>query len=130
MLAFFTDVDHFTAFTHEISRFATLGLLPLFELIVSRRDILEAYKWSREYLFNSLRERGIDTTRLTIAGGLLSCGTGYGMTPVDPFFDQSDRELHRAFHEILVEFLEQARPRSMLSMSVPFAPTADKCVGH
>ena len=33
--------------------------IPLFELIVSRRDILEAYKWSREYVFNSLRERGI-----------------------------------------------------------------------
>ena len=33
------------------------------------------------------------------------------MTTIIPFFDQNDKELNRAIHEILVEFLEQAMRR-------------------
>ncbi|MFC1925665.1 FAD-binding oxidoreductase [Chloroflexota bacterium] len=111
LFAFFTQADHFTSFTHEMSKWATMGMFPLFELIVSRRDILETLKWSREYLFDSLKERGIDPTRLPIISGLLSAGTGNGMTTTEPFVDQSDKEFNNVVHEIWLEFLEQARRR-------------------
>ncbi len=101
-------------FGRDMNQMATLGNLPLLETNVSRRDILEAYKWSREYFFNSLAEKGIDKARLQFITGLLSSGTGYGMTTVIPFLDQSDPELVRAIHEIWVEFLEQARRRGYI----------------
>ena len=95
----------------EMGKLGTLGEQPLFELIVSRRDHLEALKWTREYVFNSLRERGFDPASISIISGLLSAGTGNGMTTTIPHFDQNNRELSEAIHEMWLEFLEQAMRR-------------------
>jgi len=46
-----------------------------------------------------------------MVSGLLSSGTGSGMTTIVPFTDQNDRELRQAIYEILVEYLEQAMRR-------------------
>jgi len=103
--------ENFIPLVREMGKLGTMGEQPMFELIVSRRDILEALKWSREWIFNSLAEKGIDRAKLTIISVLLSAGTGYGMTSVVPMFDQNDQELSRVIHELLVEFLEQAMRR-------------------
>lgn len=104
---------HFNDFPHELSKHATLGMLPLFETIVSRRDHLEIYKWSREFIFSSLEKRGIDKTKLHIISGLLSSGPGFGLTTVIPYVDQSDKKIAGAIHEIWLEFLEQATQRGV-----------------
>lgn len=109
--AYFTNVDNFTIWAHDMGRQATLGLIPLFENIVSRRNILESMKWSREYLFNSFREKGVDATKIPIVSGLLSVGTGNGMTFTDPYLDQSNPEIISTVREIWMEFLEQNRRR-------------------
>ena len=98
-------------FAHEISQMGTLGQLPLFELILSRRDILEAFKFTRAFVLNGLIERGVDPTTVPLISCLLSAGTGYGMISVIPAFNASDKKLAKAIHEMLVEWLEQAMRR-------------------
>jgi glycolate oxidase len=100
--------QNFTTFTRGMSMLATMGQMPLFELILPRRDMLQSYKWTSEYLSKALEERGIDRSRLPIIAGLSSSGTGSGITSVVPLTDQSDEELCRAIYEIQVEYLEQA----------------------
>ena len=101
----------FLQWAHDMNKMATLGLEPLLELIVSRRDILECFKWSREYLFKELADHGIDKSKIPYITGLLSSGPGYGMTTVIPYLDQSDPERLKAIREIWMNFLEQARRR-------------------
>jgi FAD/FMN-containing dehydrogenase len=100
-----------------MSKLGSMGEQPLFELIVSRRDCLEALKWTREYVFTSLRERGFDPTKIPTISGLLPAGTGSGMTTTVPHFDQNNRELSEAIHEIWVEFLEQGMRRGYVPES-------------
>ncbi len=95
----------------DTGRMATYGQFPLMELMVSRRDILEAYKWSREFYFNALAKRGMDRNAIPIISVLLFAEPGHGMTSVTPMIDQSDRELVKMIHEFMVEFLEQAMRR-------------------
>jgi len=101
----------FNTFVQDMNQMATLGLTPLFETFVSRRDLLEIFKWSREYFLRSLRERGIDTSRVPAMAGLSSAGIGYGISSIVPLIDQNDSELVKAVHEILVEYFEQAMRR-------------------
>jgi FAD/FMN-containing dehydrogenase len=102
---------NFNKFVQDMNQMATLGLIPLFETFISRRDVLEIFKWSREYFLNSLRERGIDTSRLPLMAGLASAGTGYGISSIVPLLDQNDPELVRAVHEMLMEYFKQAMRR-------------------
>ena len=101
----------FVSFVQDTGKLATYGQFPLFELMLSRRDILEAYKWSREWIFNTLEKKGADRTKTNIVGGILSAWTGSGMITIIPLFDQSDTELHVKIHETLVEWLEQSMRR-------------------
>jgi len=103
--------ENFIPVVREMSKLNSMGEQPLFELILSRRDTLEAFKWSREWVFNALRERGFDPAEIPLISGLLSAGTGTGMTTVEPLFDQNDKELTSAISEMLPEFLEQAMRR-------------------
>jgi len=103
--------ENFVPLVREMSKLGSMGEQPMFELIVSRRDCLEALKWTREYVFNSLRERGFDPTKIPTISGCLPAGTGSGMTTTVPHFDQNDRELSEAIHEMWVEFLEQGMRR-------------------
>jgi len=103
-----TLTENFLKAVQDTGKMATQGQFPLFELIVSRRDELEAYKWSREFVINGLEERGYDRTNIPMISGMLAAGTGSGMTTVIPLIDQSDRELLNAMHELMTEWLEQA----------------------
>jgi len=100
----------FLDFAHDMNNMATMGSVPLLELIVSRRDILDNYKWGREFFFNRLKEKGIDT-RMQLITGLLSSGPGYGMTTFIPFLDETDKELHREVYEMWGDFLELSAQR-------------------
>jgi len=103
--------QNFTHFTHGMSKFATFGSVPLFELILPRSQILESYKWTREYLFSSLEKNGIDKNKLAMISGVLSSGTGMGMTTIVPFTPENDQELRDKMLAIMVEYLEQAQRR-------------------
>jgi len=103
--------EAFTDSVQDTGRMATYGQFPLFELMVSRRDILEAFKWSREWVFNKFAENGIDKSKIPTLSVLLFAEPGHGMTSITPLIDQSDKELHRTIHEMMVEFLEQAMRR-------------------
>ena len=98
----------FAGFTRGMNMMASMGQIPLFELILPRRNMLECYRWSSDYLYKALEERGIDKSRLPIIAGLSSSGTGTGITSIVPLVDQSDEELCQAMYEIQVEYLEQA----------------------
>ncbi len=99
-------------FVHEISKMGTLGQLPLFELIVSRRDILEEFKWTREFVLSKLKEHGYEVgTHYQMISCLLSSGTGNGMTSVIPAFDENDKKLATLVHETMEEWLEQSMRR-------------------
>lgn len=108
LLAF---TSNFHLWTHELGRIATLGQYASFEFFVSRKDMLEGFKWLKEYVDKGLRDRGIDRSRVDITGGLASCGLGFGNVCYDPFFEQNDKELHAVLHEMFLEFLEQASRR-------------------
>jgi len=95
----------------NMGRASTTGQFPLFEFIVSRRDVLECFKWSREFFQKGCKEKGIDETKIINLQVLLSVGTGYGMTSMIPTFDPSDQELHRKMHELFLEFLEEGSRR-------------------
>ncbi len=103
--------DFIGAFVHEVSQMATLGQLPLFELILSRRDILDAFKFTRAFVKDGLKERGYDTAAVSLISVLLSAGTGYGMTSVIPAFDANDKKLAKTLQEMMVEWLEQCMRR-------------------
>jgi len=107
-------IDQFLAEQADMGKLATMGLEPFFEVLVSARDILEAHKWSREWFFNALAERGIDRTKITIMPVLLPFGPSCWDTVIAPFFDQNDKELHRTMHELMVEYLEQSRRRGYI----------------
>lgn len=94
--------------TKDMGRLSTIGQFPLFELIVPRRDILEAFKWTRDFIDNGLRERGINKEEITFLGALLPAGTGYGMTSLVPGVDMSNGELHKKIHGMLLEWLQEA----------------------
>jgi len=104
-----TDMGH-TAF---------MGVMPYFEVIVPRRNMLEAYKWAREYLLELFKEKRIlsdwsDVTRLRTVSIMLPFGNGCGVVDMIPFFDQNDRELNKVVHELMVEYFEQAKARGYL----------------
>jgi FAD/FMN-containing dehydrogenase len=61
-----------------------------------------------------LSERGIEKTRLTILPLLLPFGSGCWDTAIVPFFDQNDKELHSALHEVFLEYLEASRRRGYI----------------
>ncbi|MFC2009775.1 FAD-binding oxidoreductase, partial [Chloroflexota bacterium] len=103
------------AFLWELGKWASVGLFALYELVVSQRDLKEALKWTCEFMDNlrgEMAEKGIDTSKIPFiacampaapeAVGILACGT---------HFDQNDKDVHRAIHEGLLEFLEQASRR-------------------
>jgi len=98
----------------ELGKMATFGQVPFFEVLVSPRDILEAHKWSREFIFNSLSEKGIEQTRVTMLPILLPFGVGCWDTCIVPFFDQNDKVLHRALHEVFLEYMEESRRRGYI----------------
>ena len=64
----------------ELGKLGAMGEQPFFDLIAPRRDLVECYRWSQEYISNSLRERGFDPTKLTILATISPTGTGYGIT--------------------------------------------------
>jgi len=101
----------FAGGSHEIGKMATFGQMPWFESIVSRRDILEHFKWTREFVYNTLREKGVDPTKLALMGALLPAGPGCGITTYGVFYDGTDKEVERAVHESILEFFEQMRRR-------------------
>jgi len=103
--------ENFIDAVQDLGRMASYGQFPLCELMLSRRDILDSYKWSREWLFEEFSKRGIDRTKVPIISVLLFAEPGHGMTSVTPLIDQSDKELHRKIYEIQVEYLEQAMRR-------------------
>ena len=107
-------IDLMSNQTRNIGRFATMGLMVPFELIVSRKDMLEAHKWSREFVINTIKKRGIDSTRYLTLGVIVPTGTGCGITSYPLMIKQNDKELHRVVHEVLVEFFEQARRRGYI----------------
>jgi len=95
----------------EMGKMGSRGQRPLFELIVSRRDQLDALKWTREFLFNSLKERGYDPTKVPLFSVLLAAGPGHGMTTSNPQVNPNDIELRTAVTEIWLDFLENGRRR-------------------
>jgi len=103
--------EKFMDAVQDLGKMATYGQFPLCELMLSRRDILEAYKWSREWLFEEFSKRGVDRNKFPIISVLLFAEPGHGMTSVTPLIDQSDKELHQKIYEIQVEYLEQAMRR-------------------
>ncbi|MFC1924576.1 FAD-binding oxidoreductase [Chloroflexota bacterium] len=102
----------------EVGKWASVGLFSLFELVVSRRDILEAVKWSNEFMddvVRKMRERGIDTSKIPIVGSAMPAAPeGVGIIARGVCFDQNDKEAHEAIHESLLEFLEQAGRRGYI----------------
>ncbi len=104
-------VSEFISELKNMRKFATLGQMPWFEFIDSRRDNLGNLKWTREYVFNSMRERGVDLAKLTILNGLTTAGLGCGIATTGVFYDQQDKEVEKAVHEAMAEFFEQGRRR-------------------
>ena len=104
----------------DMGHLAIMGQMPYFEVLVPRRDMLEAYKWAREYALDLFRGRGVlsdwsDVTRLRTVAIMLPFGNGCGVVDIIPFFDQNDRELNRIIYELMVEYFEQAKSRGYLS---------------
>ncbi|MFC1925037.1 FAD-binding oxidoreductase, partial [Chloroflexota bacterium] len=97
----------------EVGKLASVGVIcGYFELLVSRRDMLECHKWMREFMFNAMRKRGIDIgKRVLMPGTIMPTGTGCGLSAYDPLVDENDREAVRALYEAWLEFFEQARRR-------------------
>jgi len=110
-LSIVAGTEKFIDAVQDMGRMATYGQFPLHELMVSRRDIEECYKWAREYVIGSFRKRGIDKTRYQLISPCLFAEPGHGMIGVTPMIDQSDEELSRNVYEMMVEFLEQAMRR-------------------
>jgi len=103
--------SRFISMVQNTGQMATQGQFPLFELYLARRDALEAYKWSREWIFSNLAKRGIDKSNIPILGGILAAGTGNGMLTIIPMINQNDKELLGIIHELLEEWLELAMRR-------------------
>jgi len=55
----------FTTFSRDLGLLATMGQLPLFELFASRRDALECFKWSREFVLKGLGEKSNDRSEIS-----------------------------------------------------------------
>jgi len=106
--------EEFIPFARNMNSQASMGQIILFDLVLSRRDLLEAYKWSRECYSNTLREMGVDPATIPTISGIFPAGTGYGGITISPLFDQNDKELHKALHETHVEWLEQAMRRGYI----------------
>jgi len=104
-------IDTFLIEQADMGKMAAMGQLPFFEVLVSARDVLEAHKWSCEWMFSALAERGLDKDKLTILPLLLPFGPSCWDTCIVLFFDQRDKELHSTVHELMVEYLELSRHR-------------------
>ncbi len=99
----------------EVGKLAPMGQMPFFELVVSKRDLLESIKWACEYLDNliiKMSKAGIDTSNIPLNRTFLPAGPeGIGIMAVCPFYNQSNKEAGRMVHEGFLEFLEQAHRR-------------------
>jgi len=99
----------------EVGKLANMGQMPFFELVVSKRDLLECIKWASEYLDNlmlKMSERGLDVSNIPLNRSFLPAGPeGIGIIAVTPFYKQDDKEVSKMVYEGFLEFLEQAHRR-------------------
>ena len=84
------------------------------EVTTSARDALEAHKWSCEWFYSALAERGVDKDNMVIMPLLFPFGSSCWDTCMVPFFDQRDKKMHGIMHELMVEYLELARRRGYI----------------
>ena len=101
----------FKKLCREYGLFTAMGKFPVFELLVSRRDMLECFKWSREFYEKSVMEKGIDESKIVRMESIVFSGVTAGATSIAAFFDANDRELYRKLQELYIEFEEEATRR-------------------
>jgi glycolate oxidase len=98
----------------DMGRLASRGPVPLFELYVSRRDALEAIKWTMEFADKALKERGIGKDEVTHLMTFLPVGPGQGMTSTMIQFDPLNPVLYEKVRDLWTEFLWTAAGRGYI----------------
>jgi len=98
----------------NMGKLASRGPVPLFELYVSRRDALEAIKWTIDFADEAIKKRGISKKEVSHLMTFLPVGTGQGMTSTMMQFDPTDPVLYEKVRDLWTEFLWAAAGRGYI----------------